>query len=228
MNQYLELNAMWAKYIPLSIEALNYESIVARFDVGHLDTAEKIDAYVVEMSRRILDELQDEGFDLKYLEPLFIKKNAFAKADAITSETDLEIVRSFDADFECEAANTYAKIEIDFYYLERFLRTRGHGEFPVYGNIEKELFDRHFNIESLVRNSIYYKELKGLTVRNFESKFDAYRITAMRNYLGVARGVNGIVAKVYFKLMDLQNIRIVLKGHLYGLDVSKIVRDVNA
>lgn len=228
MNQYIELNAKWAGYVPLSVADLDYSTLVDRLDIEHLKTADAIDAYVVKMQKSIIDELSQEGFDVSYLKPLFIKENAFAQAEVISSETDLEIVKSFDDDFKSEAANLFSKIEIDFYYLERFLRTRGHGEFPVYSNIDKEIFERYFTIESLVRNSLYYKELKGLTVRNFESKFDSYRINAMRGFMGASRGVNGIFAKVYFKLMDLKNIRIVLKGNLYGVDVSRIVRDVNA
>ncbi len=228
MNQYLELNAKWASYVPLSVEDLDYDKLINRLDVEDLKTAKAIDAYVVEMRRSIIDELKSEAFDVSCLKPLFIKEDAFAGADVITSKTDLDIVKSFNADFNSEAANLFSKLEIDFYYLERFIRTRRHGEFPVYSNISKEMFERHFSIDSLVRNSIYYKELKGLTVRNFESKFDSYRIEAMRGFLGESRGVDGIFAKVYFKLMDLKNIRIVLKGNLYGVDVSRIVRDVNA
>lgn len=228
MNQYLELNAKWASYVPLSTEDLKYEKLISRFEVEDLKTAKAIDAFIVEMRQSIIDELKSENFDVSYLMPLFIKEDAFAEAKVITSETDLEIVKSFNADFESEAANLFSALEIDFYYLERFIRTRGHGEFPVYSKISKEMFERHFSIESLVRNSVYYKELKGLTVRNFESKFDSYRINAMRGYMGESRGVNGIFSKVYFKMMDLKNIRIVLKGNLYGVDVSRIVRDVNA
>ena len=174
-----------------------------------------------------LNELKESGFDLNYLEPLFIKQKMFKEHEVITKDTDLEIVSMYNQDFGSEAANQYAAMSIDFYYIERYLRTRRHGAFPVYSSIPKELFERHHSVDALIRHSDYYKRLAGINVRNFEAKFDAVMIETMKQYFHEARGVNGIFAKVYFKVLDLRNIRIVLKGHLYGMEIKGIVRDVN-
>lgn len=225
MEEYLRLNAELASYRPLTLEELSYENLVEKYDVAHLTTPQSIDRFIYQEVERLKNYLQSFGFDMAYVEPLFLKNEVFKESLELTNETDLEIVERYNQTWMCEPAQEFAAMEIDFYYLERFVRTHAHGEFRGYGSIDKEMYDRYKTIDALVLHSPYYDLLKGLNHKNIEQKFDETQVLVMQKYMSEKLGVNGIFAKTYFKLLDLKNIKIVLKGQLYGVNVQKIVRN---
>ena len=137
MTQYIELNSELAHYQPLTISELNYENIKENYDIEYLSTPQEIDDFVLNELDKLLNELKESGFDLNYLEPLFIKQKMFKEHEVITKDTDLEIVSMYNQDFGSEAANQYAVMSIDFYYIERYLRTRRHVRFQFIVQFQK-------------------------------------------------------------------------------------------
>lgn len=226
MEQFLRLNATLSKYEPLRVENLNIKILSEMYPVEALNTPAKIDTYISEKMRELYNDMVHQGVPESVLQPLYLEYDMMESAPIINKEVDLDIIKAYGSVDACEAAVEFSKMSIDFYYLERFIRTRFHGDFPSEGKIPLDSFQTFFNLDSLVRNSVYYKELKGIDAWNFEMKFDQALIQAMRSYQNEMIGVNGIFSKVFMRLLDLRNHRIVLKGHLYDVDVSKMVRDL--
>lgn len=225
-RDYLRLNVLLTNKPLLKQHEFNVTDIKKHYDVVSPLNVTRIDQMIADEYQKLYDELIAEGVERKVIDILFVRYNILSSAPTITMETDYEILEYYASYDGCEAGVTFAKMTIDFYYLTRLLRKQVIDQYRVLGTIDEQQFQQFGDIERLIRNSGYYKSLKNIDRDHFEYQFDQALIDAMRPYRFKTIGVDSVFAYAFFKIMELKNVRIVLKGSMYHMNVEPMVRQV--
>lgn len=226
-NMYLLQNSLLLNQKILSDVEYNYLDITKIFKLGDSITLEEVDRFIAKSISDYKKYLLDIEVNLDDLYPLFIVEDVLSNQDSVNITTDEMILSKLSEYNKSEIGIKYSEILIDKYqigYLSRFKKV---SSFEYYGQVSKELLNSSSDMQTILKNSVYYKDIIGDSPKTIDRLFDEYLIKKMKEYQYHNIGINGIFSNVFFKMMEIKNIRIVLKSHLNHLNYEDSVRVLN-
>lgn len=222
MNQtYLMPAAYFATQPFLSKQQYNYATLVVLFPEIESLT---VDDFILKQQELLKDALVSLDIDLQLVRPLFAVEDQLRQHLTISVQTDLEILKGYHDYQLCEAGITFGKLMFDYFFISAKLRNVTI-DCPFHGFISQEMKALITDLPTLLEQSRYDSMASQLLAGNrLEYYWDLILIENLKPYFHLAYGPDKIFAYCFFKLMELKNMRIILKGHEYHQEITTELR----